>query len=544
MSKINIDNKRKDRKRRRRGIRNRIMATLFTVFTFIRYYLDLLIDKIFSIYYNDNAKQAIPPVTDQIITKSAVELARLIRKKELTSEEVVHAFIKRIKQINPILNAVVDTRFEEALKEARQIDLDIATGQIIDADFASKPFLGVPFTTKETTSVKGMAFTFGIVKRKDQKAKQDAECIKLMKEAGAICLGVTNVPQLNMWQETSNPVYGLTKNPYNTTRNVGGSSGGEASNLAAAGAPFGIGSDIGGSIRIPSFMCGVFGHKPTTYLISIKGLTFRTGNEKQTMVVVGPLTRHAEDLLPLLKVLTGVNANKLRLDHPVDVKKLKFYYIADPKDPFVSPMREDVKSAFFKVINYYNEVLPTPPQALNLSGTRFGGKLWRYWMTQEDGTNFRNDVNNREGELGILSSIILHLMGKSDLTTATIFNMINNNVLPKVDEKWALTETDKLKLAFKEILGEDGVLLYPSAPFPASYHHASYLRPWNFNYFCIWNALQMPVTQVPLGLSEKENLPVGIQVVANSYQDRLCLAVAKDLEQQFCGYVPDRKSVV
>lgn len=143
-----------------------------------------------------------------------------------------------------------------------------------------------------------MSWTFGLKKRQGKKASFDAECVESMKKAGAILLGVSNIPQLNLWQESSNPVYGLTKNPYNTTRNVGGSSGGESSILAACGSPIGIGkklllfgsckihynsllfsllgTDIGGSCRIPAFMCGVFGHKITNNLVSTKGKNINT----------------------------------------------------------------------------------------------------------------------------------------------------------------------------------------------------------------------------------------------------------------------------
>lgn len=237
---------------------------------FIRYLIDLIIDKLFSLYY-DQKRVYITKSKNPIVLESATSLARKIRKRELQVVDVVQAFIDRIEEVNPITNSLIDNRFEDALKEAKQIDLDISTGQIIDADFREKPFLGVPFTTKESTSVKGLSLTFGILKRRDKKAQYDADCVELLKKAGGICLGVSNIPQLNMWQETSNPIFGLTCNPYNTTRNVGGSSGGEASLLAAGGSPMGIGTDIGGSIRIPAFMCGVFGHKPTSHLISTRG---------------------------------------------------------------------------------------------------------------------------------------------------------------------------------------------------------------------------------------------------------------------------------
>lgn len=243
------------------------MHFLLQIWIFIRYYIDLLIDKIFGFLY-DSTRVRLPAATDKLTLESATTLARRIRKGELKSEIVVRAFVNRIKAVNGILNAVVDERFEEAIKEARRVDEDIADGKV---DFASKPFLGVPFTAKESTACEGLSNSFGLVSRKGVKAKEDAEIVALMKKAGGILLGVTNVPTLNLWQETFNPVYGITNNPYNTTRNVGGSSGGETAIVAACGSPVGLGTDIGGSVRIPAFMCGVFGHKISNGLTSTKG---------------------------------------------------------------------------------------------------------------------------------------------------------------------------------------------------------------------------------------------------------------------------------
>lgn len=523
-------------KQKRKVFCDYVKGALLKTFLLVRYYLDLLIDYIFG-YFNDYKRVPIKKCTNPIILQSATALARKIKKRELTSEEVVQAYIDRIKEVNPILNALVDSRYEAALEEARKIDKDIAIGNIQEVDFQEKPFLGVPFTTKESSAVEGMSFTFGIIKRKGRKALFDADYVDLIKKAGAICLGVTNVPQLNLWQETHNPIYGITNNPYNTTRNVGGSSGGEASLLAAGGTSISIGTDIGGSVRIPAFMCGVFGHKPTSNLISTKGLTFRTGQETgSTMLNTGPMTRFAEDLLPVLKVLVGENGKKLKLDDSIKVQNIKIIYILNPNDSTVSPFRDSLKNCVLRAVNHFKEISNTPPEEVEFEGTKYAGKLWKYWMSQESGVNFMKDITDRTGEASPLIDTIKHFTVGGDYTTSTIYNFINK-MLPMPDASWAESETEKLKQQLLEKLGDNGVLLYPSAPFPASYHHASYLRPWNFHFFVIWNVLKFPVTQVPMGLS-KDGLPVGIQVVAAPYQDHLCIAVAKELEKAFGGYVP------
>ncbi|XP_019868723.1 fatty-acid amide hydrolase 2 isoform X2 [Aethina tumida] len=516
-----------------------MMAFFWGMFTFIRFYIDILIDKLFGYYY-DPSRLFIPKPKNKIVLESAISLAKKIRERKLKSEEVVEAFIDRIREINGILNAVVDDRFEEALKEAREIDKQIDNGTIQDLDFQEKPFLGVPFTAKETTSVKGLAFTMGIKQRIGRKATFDAEIVTSMKNAGAICIGVTNIPQLNYWQETSNPVYGITTNPYNTTRNVGGSSGGEASNLAACGTAISLGTDIGGSIRIPAFMCGVFGHKPTGSLTSTKGLTFRTGKEGDTMVTAGVLARHAEDLIPVLKVLIGINRDKLKLSQPVVLSDVRVFYVTDPRDPLVSPFRKEMNDCLWKTVSYFRDICKDVPQAIELKQFRYTAKLWRYWMTQEQ-MIFKNDLNDQKGELNAIPEIIKHFLFLSnDFTTGSIYNLIQN-YLPKVDDKWAKQETENLKKALIEKLGDNGILLYPSAPFTASYHHTSLLRPFNFNLFSIFNVLKFPVTQVPLGL-DVQGLPLGIQVVAAPYNDHLTIAVAKALESQFGGYVPPFKA--
>lgn len=169
-------------------------------------------------------------------------------------------------------------------------------------EFAAKPFLGVPFTTKDSTSVCGKLHTLGLLSRRTTVSKEDAECVALAKKAGAIIIATTNIPEVNKWQETRNNLVGQTNNPYDLRRTVGGSSGGEAALIASCASVFGLGTDIGGSIRMPAFYCGIYGHKPTVGTVNTKGCTFRTGKEPSTMVVAGPMCRYARDLLPLFKV--------------------------------------------------------------------------------------------------------------------------------------------------------------------------------------------------------------------------------------------------
>uniref|UniRef100_A0A8C9L9Q5 Amidase domain-containing protein n=1 Tax=Pavo cristatus TaxID=9049 RepID=A0A8C9L9Q5_PAVCR len=212
---------------------------------------------------NPAPARAVPPPRSALLLLPARELARRLRLRQVKCVEVVEAYVERIREVNPLINAVVKDRFEEALQEARQVDQLLAEGRADDS-LEKYPFLGVPFTVKEAFSLHGMPNTSGLVKRRCVVATTDAIVVGRMKQAGAIPLGVTNCSELCMWYESSNNVYGRTSNPYNLQHIAGGSSGGEGSVLAAACSVIGVGSDIGGSIRMPAFFNGVFGHKPTT----------------------------------------------------------------------------------------------------------------------------------------------------------------------------------------------------------------------------------------------------------------------------------------
>jgi fatty acid amide hydrolase 2 len=176
----------------------------------------------------------LPPVEDQLVLDSCITIVNKIKNREVTCRHIVECFIKRIKQVNLILNAVVDTRFDKALSEADEYDklIELAdTEDKMNLIFDGKPLFGVPFTSKESTGANGMAWTFGLLSRTGIKCNEDAEVVKSLKTAGAILLGVTNVPELNLWCETRNKVYGQTNNPFNTNYSAGGSSGGEVCSI-------------------------------------------------------------------------------------------------------------------------------------------------------------------------------------------------------------------------------------------------------------------------------------------------------------------------
>jgi Asp-tRNA(Asn)/Glu-tRNA(Gln) amidotransferase A subunit family amidase len=163
------------------------------------------------------------------------------------------------------------------------------------------PLFGVPFTCKESIAVAGLPNCAGVVARREHRAEKTAPAARRLFEAGAILLGLTNTSELTLWVETDNRLYGRTCNSYDPERTAGGSSGGEAAAIACGGAPLGLGTDFGGSIRLPAFFNGIFGHKPSAGLVSNAGHYPPAHDEADRIVATGPLTRRAEDLMPLLE---------------------------------------------------------------------------------------------------------------------------------------------------------------------------------------------------------------------------------------------------
>ncbi|XP_071564812.1 fatty-acid amide hydrolase 2 [Temnothorax nylanderi] len=500
----------------------------------LHFLFDSIVDLAFGIYYDKKAKK-VPPVKNKLLLESAVSLAEKIRTKEATSEEIVGAYIERCKEVNGLINAIVETRYSDAIEEAKAVDATIEKCVDLEKIKITQPFLGVPFTTKDSNRVKGLIHSLGLPCRRNHRAKEDATAVRFLKEAGGILIATTNVPELNLWCESRNNLYGQTNNPYNITRTVGGSSGGEAAILSASGSPFSVSSDIGGSIRMPAFFNGLFGHKPSEGLTPMAGIGLREKDYVDTIAAVGPLCRKAEDLIPFMKVLVGPNVTKLKLDEPVNVKNLKVFYQESSGDLRTSSVNGTMRATLKKAVQHFKELTGSATK-IKIPGSEYSYKLWRYCMSCED-INFKLNITDRKYVASANGEIYNLLTGNSQLTLAAIMKLIDEDILPRENAEWAKSATTKAKQFLAEKLGDNGVLFYPSAPFPANYHYSAYLRPFNFSYWCLLNALRFPTCQVPLGLDE-QGLPVGIQVVAAPYNDHICFAVAKELETAFGGWVP------
>jgi amidase len=240
---------------------------------------------------------------DDALFRSASDAVDMLRRKEVSSRELTEALLARIDAVNPALNAVVDMRPEAALREAAAADEAISDG-------APGPLHGVPMTVKDSFNVTGLHTTWGAPAFKDYVADSDATLVRRLKRAGAIIVGKTNVPfMLADFGQTANEVYGVTSNPWDTSRAPGGSSGGAASAVAAGLAFLEYGSDLVGSIRIPASFCGVYGLRPSVGLVPLTGFQPpgppAPPSEMTYMSAVGPLGRSAGDLRTALKVTAG-----------------------------------------------------------------------------------------------------------------------------------------------------------------------------------------------------------------------------------------------
>lgn len=399
--------------------------------------------------------EKVPPIDNLLLLDSATTIAHKIRNRKITSVEVVQSFINRIKEVNPILNCVVDNRFDEALKDAKRVDELIASGQKTKEELLKDtPFLGVPFTTKDCIAVKGLSCTLGIYSRKGIKADEDADAIALMRKAGAIPIGITNVSELCIWWESTNPVYGRTSNAYNTNHIVGGSSGGEGCVLSCAGSPMGIGSDIGGSVRIPAFFNGVFGHKPSTGIGSLKGhFPPLSSPEQNSYLVVGPMSRFATDLLPMFKVIAANHVNELKLNEPVDITKLKYYYMDDDTGGFlITPVDREIKQCIHKIISYYKKTHGITVEKVNFTKLRYSMALWFAKMRVQDGPQMPSELANRQGEVNIFKELLKFPFGVSHhtlpvLCTAVLEKMNVEYGSPK--HRYFLDMCSQLKMEFQ-----------------------------------------------------------------------------------------------
>jgi fatty acid amide hydrolase 2 len=472
------------------------------------------------------------------LSMSALELAAAIRRRELSSREAVGAHVEHARAFNPALNAIVVERYEQALREAEEADARLARGELDSLP----PLFGVPCTIKESFAYAGLPNTSGLVRRREFIASEDATTVARLKQAGAICIGLTNVSELCMWMESNNRIYGRSNNPYDPRCIVGGSSGGEGAIVGSGASPFGLGADIGGSIRMPAFFCGVFGHKSTGGVVPGTGMHPISENQALRYLATGPIARRATDLMPLLRLLAGpdgrdAGVREVELGDPeaVDLSTLEVWVVEDNgKVPVDFELLDGLDQAASTLARLGAKV-----RRRKLPELGRGFELWSAGMAEAAETSFRALLG--EGRpIPVGRELMRWALRRSDHTLPAL-------VLAAVEDLWPFVPSGEQRrrlveegLALRAQLGEllrgRGVLLFPTHPRPAPRHYAPLLRPFDWTYTAVFNVLELPVTQVPMGLS-RAGLPLGLQVVGGPDDDHVTIAVACALEREHGGWV-------
>ncbi|CAH1400816.1 unnamed protein product [Nezara viridula] len=517
---------------------NKLIRFIFDVLDWLVYFL--------TYFTNYKKKDDLPRISSDALFISAKKLAEKIKAKDLRCVDVVEAYINRIKDVQPYINSVVQDRFEEALKEARAVD-ELVENSLV-SELNNKPLLGVPLTVKETIAVKGMSNNAARSRVKERKAERDAQVIESLREAGAIPLLVSNTPELCLYIETSNPRYGTTNNPYDLRRTVGGSSGGEVSLLASAASVIGVGSDIGGSLRIPAFFCGVFGHKPTPGYVPNDGhVPTSTDPMWDYYFTLGPLTRYAEDLPLMLEnmITEKSKVGKLRLDEDVDVSKLKIYFMygEGPNSILQTVPNVECVRAIGLAISTLRDKYQCQVEEIKL--TEFQDSVFlNSQILQMSGIENVYQTNDDKpddwGWVRMVEVILRKLLFRSSASMSCILfgplkkllDLTPENVRGLVRQK-----VTKIQTTVTDLLGNDAVLLYPSFSEEAPMHNRLCSKILDISYLSIFNVLGMPVTQCPVGMT-REGIPIGIQIAATPHHDRLSLAVARALERELGGWTP------
>ena len=466
-----------------------------------------------------------------MIFDSAHEILEKIKQGEVSSLEVLESFLAQVEKVNPKINAVVALDIERAKEKAKEADNKISLKSKLG------PLHGLPMTIKDAFEVEGIVSTGGNPAWKDNVPKRNAEAVQRLVDAGAIIFGKTNVPFLSSDLQSFNKIYGTTNNPWDLERTPGGSSGGSAAALAAGMTPLELGSDIGGSIRVPAHFCGLYGHKPSYNIISEVGHmppppgSILTGNG---LSVAGPLARSPEDLEIALDVLVAAQeqdnqAWKVKLPK-ARTKKIKELKIAVwPDEPYaeadneitnlIKDTAEDLRHAGAKVETVdlpisFEEIDKIYSLLLNPLMLAGSPKETFETLAKLNESLDPNDVS----ELAKVArgSVLKH-------ADWVLVNAIRQNMR----QKW------------REFFNKFDVILCPTCITPAFKHNHSpvherkltingkddeYLRA------TLWAgpavSAGLPSTNVPIGMSSN-NLPISMQITGPYLEDKTCLEVAK-----------------
>ena len=452
-----------------------------------------------------------------LTTLSATELRRRIGVREITVTEYVEACLDRVKDLNPVLNAIV-TLNPQALEDARQLDRRIRKGEDPGA------LCGLTVGIKDVTPVAGLRTTFGSPIYADYMPKEDAVVVRRLRDAGAVILGKTNCPEFAAGANTFNDVFGRTRNPWDATKSAGGSTGGGAAALATGMIALAEGTDLGGSLRIPAAFCGITGLRPSVGLVP----TFPTDWAWDTISVTGPMARTAEDVALMLQAIAGPS-EFAPLMQPIEGrdfvrgaraarKNLRIAYCADIAgigvDPDVERVCRDAafalndKGAVVEEIQL--DLSSARPAFLSLRGLWFVTHMFsRLEMRDRFGPNVANNVRS-----GL------------DVTSSEI----------------AAAETYRNRLwhQCRQLFSDYDHLLTPCVavpPFPVEQNYPDTIAGNPMQTYIDWIAptfvlslTGLPVACVPAGL-DSNGMPVGLQVAGGQFGEEDVLALAGQIQK-------------
>lgn len=452
----------------------------------------------------------------QIFTEPLSNIADSIRRRELSPVEVITAHLRRIEDINPKLNAIV-TISPNVLEQAREAEVQIMRGE--------NPGVlhGVPITIKDTIETAQLLSTSGSSTRSSFVPDRDAPVVALLKQAGAIILGKTNAAEMAMDYTADNPVFGRTNNPYDLSMTPGGSSGGEAAAIATGMSPGGLGSDLAGSIRIPSHFCGIAGLKPTVGSVPGEGQFPPSTGPYSLGAVIGPMARYTRDLRILFDVMRS-GARRSRMQS--GLKGMRVAWYTDDGVAPVTPETASVVSAAASALTSAGLLCEQrrPPHL------ELGHQLWLGIFSRASVVQLRHVYSGRENEAG---KFVSWRLANADKTPA-----------PSLDEyisTWM--ERDRLREELLAWMETTPLLLAPVGATPAYKHDTLKVTVGDvtlntfraFSYSQAFNVFDLPVVTVPVGYSN-EGLPIGVQIVGPPFEEELVMDVAAVLEEAFGGW--------
>jgi len=460
------------------------------------------------------------------------EIRQEIRSKNVSPVEIVELHLKRIEALQPKLNAFVHLDLEGARRQARAAENSVLRGAQLGS------LHGVPLSIKSCIDVAGWPCSAGSLLRRDYIANQDAPLVSRLKAEGAILLGNTNTPEFLMAYETDNRLTGKTSNPWNLTHSAGGSSGGEAAAIAAGCSAGGVGSDGGGSIRVPAHFCGICGLKPTPGRIPATGHFPPGAGAFSWIGVVGPMARTIADVRSLFEVMAGPDAGDA-LSAPVPLRayrqgELRGLRIGILESDALGVATVETRAAVERAAKSLGD------RGFNVEPFRLEGldralDLWWFFFGPMIGDLIRHSVAGHEDQISP--------MLREYLSSVTSGNSITLDQFMK-----ACADRDLLRAKILRQMQDTPVLLSPVSTSPAFRHgQGNYLPGTGYRdtmRFSQWlNLTGFPGASVPAGVSN-EGLPIGVQVIGRPFEDELVLAVAEAIEQARGPWQPPPIGVV